>query len=401
MSSQCPVSTLRKFPFERSSVVGVPSEYRNLRNEEPVVEVTVPTGDKGYLVTRYEDVRFVLSDSRFSRAQTIAPRAPRLTAMDFPPGSLFTMDPPDHTRLRKLVADQFTPRRIQTLIPHIQEITDSLLDEMAGSEQPADINKYLAHPLPVTVICELLGVPSTGRERFRSWADASVSLTRDPAAAKAEQQKMAMYLATLIAQKRVEGGDDLLTGLINAHDEKGQLSGTELVVMAMSLLVAGFETTVSVFGTGVLTLLRHPEQIQMLLEDPSYIEPLVEEILRVNPIGDGGPVRITLEDVEISGVTVPKGSLVIASVSSGNFDEEQFENAETFDTDRADGRHLAFGHGVHFCIGATLARVELRIGILSLFRKFPTLRLAAPVENLKMTGGGLFHRLERLPVYWS
>ncbi len=401
MSSQCPVSTLRKFPFERSSVVGVPSEYRNLRNEEPVVEVTVPTGDKGYLVTRYEDVRFVLSDSRFSRAQTIAPRAPRLTAMDFPPGSLFTMDPPDHTRLRKLVADQFTPRRIQTLIPHIQEITDSLLDEMAGSEQPADINKYLAHPLPVTVICELLGVPSTGRERFRSWADASVSLTRDPAAAKAEQQKMAMYLATLIAQKRVEGGDDLLTGLINAHDEKGQLSGTELVVMAMSLLVAGFETTVSVFGTGVLTLLRHPEQIQMLLEDPSYIEPLVEEILRVNPIGDGGPVRITLEDVEISGVTIPKGSLVIASVSSGNFDEEQFENAETFDTDRADGRHLAFGHGVHFCIGATLARVELRIGILSLFRKFPTLRLAAPVENLKMTGGGLFHRLERLPVYWS
>jgi nocardicin N-oxygenase len=210
-----------------------------------------------------------------------------------------------------------------------------------------------------------------------------------------------MYLATLIAQKRVEGGDDLLTGLINAHDEKGQLSGTELVVMAMSLLVAGFETTVSVFGTGVLTLLRHPEQIQMLLEDPSYIEPLVEEILRVNPIGDGGPVRITLEDVEISGVTIPKGSLVIASVSSGNFDEEQFENAETFDTDRADGRHLAFGHGVHFCIGATLARVELRIGILSLFRKFPTLRLAAPVENLKMTGGGLFHRLERLPVYWS
>ena len=401
MSSQCPVSTLRKFPFARTSVVGVPSEYRNLRSEEPVAEVVVPTGATGYLVTRYEDVRFVLSDSRFSRAQTIAPKAPRLTAMDFPAGSLFTMDPPDHTRLRKLVSDQFTPRRIQTLIPHIQEITDNLLDVMARSEQPADVNRYLSHPLPVTVICELLGVPPAGRERFRSWADASVSLTRDPATAMTEQQKMVMYLSTLIAQKRTEGGDDLLTGLVNAHDEKGQLSGTELVVMAMSLLVAGFETTVSVFGTGVLTILRHPEQVQLLLENPSHVEPLIEEILRINPIGDGGPVRIALEDMEISGVMVPKGSLVIASVSSANFDDEQFENAEMFNTDRADGRHLAFGHGVHFCIGATLARVELRIGLLSLFRKFPTLRLATSVENLKMTGGGLFHRLERLPVAWS
>lgn len=399
--SQQTATIVKTFPFQRTSVIGVPSEYRELRADAPVLKVSLPTGDTGYLVTRYEDVRFALSDARFSRAQTIAPKAPRLTAMDFPPGSLFTMDPPDHTRLRSLVGNQFTPRRVEGLRPRIQSITDSLLNNMARAEQPADINEHLAHPLPVIVICELLGVPTSERNQFRSWADASVSLTRDPAAAMREQKNMVMCLTRLIAQKRVESEDDLLSGLIHARDEKGQLSESELIVMAMSLLVAGFETTVSVLGTGVLTMLRHPEQVSQLLESPALIDSLVEEILRVNPIGDGGPVRIALEDVEISGTLIPKGSLVIASVSSANFDGDQFEGADRFDPDRGNRKHLAFGHGVHFCLGAALARVELQIGISSLFRRFPTLRLAAATEDLRMTRGGLFHRLERLPVSWS
>jgi cytochrome P450 len=343
----------------------------------------------------------VLTDPRFSRAATIMPKAPRFSAVDFPAGSLFTMDPPEHTRLRKLVAGQFTPRRVESLVTRIQQVTDGLLDTLAASPQPADLNVHLAFQLPVIVICDLLGVPSGDRDRFRSWADASVSLTPNPAAAVHEQKEMAFYFSQLIEKKRMGGGgEDLLKALIAAHDEQGRLSQLELIVMAMSLLVAGFETTGSVIGTGVLTMLCHPELPRRLAEEPGAIEPIVEEILRFNPIGDGGPVRIALEDVDIAGVPIAKGSLVIASVSSANFDTAQFPEADVFDADRQSNRHLAFGHGVHFCVGAALARVELRIAIASLFKRFPTLRLAAPLDSLKMRSGGLFHRLERLPVTW-
>ena len=395
-ASSCPMH----FPFHRTSVTDIPLDYIELRANNPVAKVILPTGDTGYVVSRYEDVRMVLSDPRFSRAETILPNVPKLSAVDFPAGSLFTLDPPHHTRLRKLVSDEFTPRRIQNLVPHIQKITDDLLDRLAVDQQPVDINLALAFPLPVIVICELLGVPLTDREHFRRWADASISLTADPTEALSRQKEMVTYFSKLIERKRVEGGGDLLSALIVAHDEDGKLSQMELIVMAMSLLVAGFETTGSVIGTGVLTLLRHPDRVQKLLKEPGHIDVLVEELLRLNPIGDGGPVRITLEEVNIAGVTLSKGSLVIASVSSGNFDHHQFDQPKTLNTDRNHNRHLAFGHGIHYCLGASLARAELRIVISTLFQRFPTLRLACPIEELKMKVGMLFHRLERLPVTW-
>jgi cytochrome P450 len=400
MSNPCPVSALRNFPFKRHSVTEVPEEYALLRRTEPVERVVFPTGDEGYVVTRYEDAKFVLSDARFSRAETIKPNVPRFSALDFPAGSLFTMDPPEHTRLRKLVAAQFTPRRVESLVPRIRQITDRLLDVLAAASRPADLNTYLAFPLPMMVICELLGVPELDRERFRGWADASVSLTRDPNAALKQQKEMAFYFSQLIEKKRHNGAADLLSALITAHDERGTLSQMELIVMTMSLLVAGFETTGSVIGTGALTMLLRPELAERVRSDESSIEPIVEEILRMNPIGDGGPVRVALEDVQIAGVLIPKGSLVIASVSSANFDDTQFENAASFNAGRANDRHLAFGHGVHFCLGAALARAELQIVLPSLFKRFPTLKLAVPVQSLRMKSGGLFHRIEQLPLSW-
>ncbi|MFV2117026.1 cytochrome P450 [Streptomyces sp. Act-28] len=379
----------------------LPSIYDQLRASEPVSVVQLPSGDTGYLVSRYDDARFVLSDPRFSRAATIAPGSPRLTPVDFPAGSLFTLDPPDHTRLRKLVAGAFTERRVQSLVPRIQHITDGLLDAFDQSDGEVELNQALAFPLPVMVICELLGVPHEERERFRVWSDAVVSLTAHTVDhVVASQRQMAAYLAGLIERKRIEGGDDLLSALITAHDEQGSLSGQELTVMAMTLLVAGHETTVSMIGTSVLTLLRHPETVDRLLTDEGYVTPLVEELLRLNPIGDGGPLRITLEDVEVAGVAIPRGSAVMAAIGSANLDSSRFDQPEELKADREVNPHLAFGYGVHRCVGAAVARTELRIAIRSLFRRFPTLRLARPIDELRMKPGLLVNSLQSLPVAW-
>jgi cytochrome P450 len=391
----------RTFPFRREHVTKLPSVYGQLRESEPVSAILLPSGDTGYLVSRYDDARLVLSDPRFSRAATIAPGAPRLAPVDFPAGGLFTLDPPEHTRLRKLVAGAFTERRVQSLLPRIQQITDELLLAFDAAGGEVELNQALAFPLPIVVICELLGVPHEERERFRVWSDAVVSLTAHTAdQVVARQQEMAGYMAELIERKRVEGGDDLLSALITAHDEQGALGTNELIVMAMTLLVAGHETTVSLIGTSVLTLLRHPEMVHCLLEDEGYIAPLVEELLRLNPIGDGGPLRITLEDVEIAGVVIPKGSAVMAAICSANMDASRFEQPEVLTAEREVNPHLAFGYGIHRCLGAALARAELRIAIRSLFTRFPTLRLARPIDELRMKPGLLVNSLESLPVTW-
>ena len=389
---------LLKFPFHRSSATDLPEEYRTLRERAPVAQVRLPTGSVGYIVTRYDDAKLVLSDARFSRADTIKPGAPRLSAMDFPPGSLFTLDPPQHTRLRKFVSDRFTPAEMRRLSSHVETVTDAILDGIAATPGVVDLNEHLAFPLPVILICELLGVPSGERALFRSWADASVALTADPTQSLKRQQEMFAYLGRLVHSKRETGGEGLLAQLVQAQEEDDPLTEYELIVLAMSILVAGFETTASVIGTGIMTLLRRPEIVARIRDEPAYIEPVVEEILRFNPIGDGGPIRITQEDVTIAGTLIPQGSLVIASVSSANMDDRAFPAPQTFDPERNAARHLAFGHGVHFCLGASLARLELRTAISKTFERFPDLRMAVPFEDLRMKQGMLFHRLEKLPV---
>lgn len=392
-----------RYPFHRPSAVRVPPVYEELRAQCPVAKVRLPSGDEGFVVSRYEDARTVLSDLRFSRAATVAEDAPKLTVTAPMPSSLFTLDPPDHTRLRKAVSREFTPRRVQNLRPRIQELTDELLDAMEKEGGPVDLNAAFAFPLPVMVICELLGVPFEDRDKFRSWSDAFVSLTSHTAdEMMAQRMEMFQYLGGLVKRKREEPTDDLLSALINQEGD-GALSETEVIIMGITLLVAGHETTVSMIGAFVLTLLRHPQHMEALRENPDMIENMIEELLRINPIGDGGPLRVTLEDVEIAGTKIPKNSAVLAAVSSGNRDATKFTDGDPDEFDPARpsaSQHLAFGHGAHFCLGAALARVELQIAILSLVNRFPNLRLADDVDNLRMTTGMMVHALERLPVTW-
>lgn len=392
------------YPFHRPSAVEVPPVYEELRGKCPVAHVRLPTGDEGYVVTRYDDVRTVLADARFSRAATISPDAPQLTPTPPVPGSLFTTDAPEHTRLRRLVSREFTARRVQNMRPRIQELTDGLLDEMEKLDGPVDLNTALAFPLPVMVICELLGVPFEDRDRFREWSDAFVSITaHTPEEMAAQRQQMIGYLGELVKRKREEPTDDLMGALVVASDEEGSLNEYELIVMAATILVAGHETTVSMIGKIVLTLLRHPEQMAMLREHPEKLDHAIEELMRVNPIGDGGPLRITLEDVEVGGTLIPKGSAVLAAVCSANQDPDRFPGAQAneFDPERPEAvHHVAFGHGPHFCVGAALARAELQIVISSLLNRFPDLRLAEEVGSLELTTGMMVHGLKELPVTW-
>ena len=392
------------YPFHRPSAVEPPPVYRDLRDRCPVAHVQLPSGDMGYVVSRYEDVKAVLGDTRFSRAATVVPGAPRLAPVPPMAGGLFAMDGPEHLRLRRLVFREFTARRVQDLEPRIQELTDTLLDAMESAGPTADLNSALAFPLPVQVICELLGVPYEDRARFRDWSDAFVSLTsHTPEEMLLQRKSLVEYLAGLVERKRSEPGDDLMSALVAAHDEGGRLSSEELVMMGITLLVAGHETTVSMISMFVLTLLRHPEQLRRLQEHPEQLDRAIDELLRINPIGDGGPFRVTTEEVEIAGTVIPEGSAVIAAVCSANRDERQYTDGdpELFDSARPSAStHLAFGHGAHHCVGSALARAELRTAIGTLFRRFPELRLAVPVEELSMTSGMMVHGLTRLPVTW-
>jgi cytochrome P450 len=380
------------YPPARASATEVPAAYRELRASCPVAPVRFPSGDHGYLVSRYEDVRRILGDPDFSRAATVLPEAPKLTRLPFDPGGLFTLDGPEHARLRALVAGEFNPRRTAALQPLLDEAADRLVDGLVAAGPGADLIRHLAFPLPAFVICELLGVPFADRDAFQSWSDQVLSLTAPSPEARAA---LLAYLGGLVAAKRRDPGDDLLSALA-----LGGLDEHELLTMAVTLLLAGHETTAGVIGTSVLTLLLRPEGLAVVPPGGEALGTLVEELLRYNPVGDGGPLRVTLRDVEIAGTLVPRNSAVIASICSADRDESVFPDPDRFDPGREGRPHLAFGQGPHYCLGASLARAELRTAIGVLARRLPGLRLAVPAERLRMHSGLLVNRLVELPVAW-
>ncbi|ASO20038.1 nocardicin N-oxygenase [Actinoalloteichus hoggarensis] len=399
-------TVLPDYPFRRPSAIEMPAEVHAAREQAPIVRVRLTvTGLPVFLVTRYDLMRRVLADPRFSRAAGTAPDAPSYGEDRPPPGTLFTTDGPAHTRLRRLIGSKFTGARVKALAPRIEEIVESLLDDMERTGAPADLNEALAFPLPVTVICELLGVPFADRDEFRQWSDMMNSL--DPERREeAQRSQLALvgYLAGLIERKRAEGdegGDDLITALIAAHDEQGRLDLHELMMLTLAMLVGGYLTTTSMVTAAVLTLLRHPAELRRLQEDPDLIDSYIEELLRINPLGDAGPIGIATEDVELEGVLIPAGSGVVTAFASANHDESVFPDARRFDPDRPTNPHLAFGHGSHHCPGAALARMELRVAITALFRRFPDLRLAVPVEQLRHRPGQVLLSLEEMPVAWG
>lgn len=391
-----------RYPPDRPSATEPPPVYEELRAGCPVARVRLPSGDQGYLVSRYADVRAVLGDPLFSRAATVREGAPRLTAEPFAAGGLFTLDPPEHTRLRALVAAEFTPRRVRELRPRIARAADRLVDDLERGGPGTDLIRGYAFPLPAAVICELLGVPYEERDRFRAWSEALLSLTaHSPEQMRTAREELLGFLDALVRDKRDRPGEDLLSALVQARDEQGALTHRELLTMAMTLLVAGHETTAGVIGTSVFTLLGTPGGLATLRTHPAGEAAVIEELLRCNPIGDGGPLRVTLDDTEIAGVRIPANSAVIASVCSAGRDESVFPGAGAFDPGRPEVRaHLAFGHGVHYCLGASLARAELAVALGTLAGRLPGLRLADPPSRIRMHGGLLVNHLAELPVTW-
>lgn len=386
--------------------------YARLRAETPVVRMNLPTGDSAWLVTRYDDVAAVLKDARFikdaSKALTAeqAARQPWwrkvLNHRLFKPfhRNLAGLDPPDHTRLRGLVNKAFTPGRIEELRERIQRLADELLDNVQQRTR-MDLIRAYALPIPITIIAEMLGVPVLDRQQFHQWSKTVMSggfSMWNMLKAIASIWALLRYLRKLIKKRRRRPHDDLLSDLIRVEEAGDTLSEDELLAMLMLLLVAGHETTVNLIGNGTLALLEHPEQLEKLRNNPMLIELAVEELLRyAAPLGLGIP-RYAGEDVTIAGVTIPRGEMVIPVISSANRDDQQFANADTLDIMRQPNKHLTFGLGTHFCLGAPLARLEGQIALGTLLRRLPDLRLAAAPCELRWRPGVMMRGLEALPV---
>lgn len=395
----------RPFPFTQADRLDIDPIYRELRAREPMTRVTLPYGEGvAWLATRYEDVRAVTGDPRLSReAARARADVPRMTRDELLRPSIINMDPPDHTRLRRLVAKAFTARRMEAMRPRVREMVRTAVDGMVAGGPPADLVAHLALPLPVGVICELLGVPYEDRERFRAWSEGVLSTTALP---PEEVQRcyldLGTYLAGLVARRRAEPTGDLLGTLVVARDEGERLSEQELVVFGVTLLVAGHETTANQLGNFVYTLLTHRDQLDVLYRRPDLVPQAVEELLRFIPLGGGaGFPRVATEDVEIGGVTVRAGEAVFVSSPSANRDEAAFDDPETLDITRTDNPHMAFGHGVHHCLGAQLARLELCEALSAIVTRLPGLRLARPENELPWKIGMRVRGLRALPVAWD
>lgn len=391
-----------EFPFAFGTPTEPAPQFARLRAEEPVAKVRLPSGDRAWLVTGYPHVRRVLSDERFSRAAATAPDAPRLGPVRPDPASLMAMDPPAHTRLRRLVAPAFMSHAVDRLRPRVERIAKDLLDAVAASGAPADLVAGLARPLPFAVLEELLGVPRTDRERFRAWTTASLRLGQEAGtevvAARAE---LAGYLTTLVESRYLDPGDDLLSDLTAAQHRSDLLDREELVALAGTLLTAGYHTVASAIANGGLVLLRHPAQTRVLRHRPDLIPRAVEELLRFTPGPvSGGTMRVCTTDTVVGEVTIRAGEGVIPATSSANRDALVFTAPDRFDVERSGNPHLAFGHGPHRCIGASLARMELRAAFGALLRRFPDLRLAVPEEQLEWELAAMIRSVHALPVAW-
>ncbi|WP_405524380.1 cytochrome P450 [Streptomyces canus] len=358
--------------------------YRRLRDTAPVHRIAGPDGTPAWIVTRYDDVRAALADPRLSLDKRYA-TAGTYKGFSLPPAldaNLLNMDPPDHTRIRRLVGRAFTPRRIEQLRGPIRRTADRLLDAL-GSHGTTDLIASYAAPLPITVICDLLGIPDEHRLDFRVWTDTLVAPdpAAGPAAAKEAVVAMLGFFTRLLADKRREPADDLLSDLIAVRDEGDRLSEDELMSLAFLILFAGYENTVQLIGNAVLALFQHPGQLAALREDPARLPAATEEFLRYE-----GPAllairRFPVEDVTIGGVTVPAGETVWVSPSAANRDPDRFFDPDRLDLARDASGHLALGHGIHYCLGAPLARAETEIALAALLERFPDLALAVPTPK--------------------
>ncbi len=381
------------------------AELREVRKTDGVRTFTNAFGIQVYLVTRHEDIKDLLSDhERFSNTRPPgfvlpgAPSMPEEEQANSRAGNLLGLDPPEHSRLRRMLTPEFTIRRIKRLEPRIVEIVDAQLDAMESSGPPVDLVQNFALPIPSLVICELLGVPYDDREDFQQRSSRQLDLSI-PIPERLELQRQGRaYMTTLVERSRQQPGEDILGMLVREHGD--ELTDDELVGIAGLLLLAGHETTSNMLGLGTLALLRHPEQLATVRDNPDAVGPAVEELLRWLSIVQTAIPRITTTDVEIAGVKIPAGQLVFPSLPSGNRDPDVIDSPEVLDIRRGAPGHLAFGHGVHHCLGAPLARMEMRIAFPALLRRFPNLALAEDFEDVQFRSFHFIYGLKSLEVSW-
>ncbi|MGW4961699.1 cytochrome P450 [Nonomuraea sp. NPDC004186] len=388
-----------RLPFQQPGPMQPAPLLRRLQAQGPIHAIRTAVGDPAWLVTDYEQVRALLDDDRLGRAHREPERASRTgeSALFGGPLGDFDTEQADHRRMRSLLQPHFSPKRMRALRGRVETLTANLLDEMAAAGPPADLHAALALPLPIAVICELLGVPFEDRAQFRAWTQAAADIT-DRARSEQGLAELFSYGQQLVARKRAAGEMD--ADVISRLAATDGVSDDDAAAMGMTLLFAGHETTVTVIGNGALWLLTTPGQWQALVDDPSRIDAAVEEILRAPGLGGSGIPRYARTDLEIAGAHVRAGDLVLLDTGAANHDAAVFANPDRFNLDRPPASHLTFGHGARYCIGAPLARIELQVVFSQLVAHFPTLKLGCAVEELTFNPNVLTGGLTALPVTW-
>lgn len=381
--------------------------YQELRRSTPVFSTTLPDGQRAWLLTLYDDVNRALKDERLfkdkrklSKRVGIAKLPGFLRSLEALEGNMLDVDPPDHGRLRGLVHQGFTPRRIDQMASRVERLAEELLSRI-GTRSSFDLLRDYALPIPSTIISEMLGIPASDQDRFHRWSGDIVALSAGgisllrgvPSAIR-----FVRYLKRVIARKSAEPADDLISALVQAEEASDRLSADEVLAMVSLLVIAGHETTVNLIANGTLALLQHPGELERLRAEPGLFLSAVEELLRFYSPVEVATERYAREPIEVAGVAIPKDALVCPVLASANRDESHFARPDELDLSRENNRHLAFGDGIHFCLGAPLARLEGRIALERLLSRFPSLKLAVPASKLRWRRGLHLRGLESLPV---
>lgn len=391
------MSAPAQLPFEQPDLLHVAPQLRALQAQGPIHRVRTAIGDEAWLVTDHAQVRRLLADDRLGRSHRDPDNAARTgeSALFGGPQGDFATEHADHTRMRSLLRPHFSPKHMQALRPRIDALTTQLLDDLSAGTRPADLHTALALPLPILVICDLLGVPYEDRDQFRAWSEAAADI-RDRARSEQGLGELFSYGMRLVARKRTSPGDDVISRLCTTDG----VTDEEAAMLSMALLFAGHETTVVQIGMGALLLLTNPAQWNTLLDKPGLVPNAIEELLRAPGKTSGGIPRYARTDFDIDGVPIQAGDLVLLDNSAANHDPAVFIEPDHLDITRQTSAHLTFGHGLRYCIGAPLARMELQAVFSQLIPRFPAMRLAVPIEDLTIRQDVLTGGLTALPVTW-
>jgi cytochrome P450 len=397
------MTTLDSFPhlpIVQRDPVDIAPAFRALQDQQPITRVRTATGDLAWMITRYEDVKALMADGRLGHSHPDPANAPRVSESVLLGGPMgdYAAEQELTKRKRGLLAPAFSPRRMRAIRERVEVLVGGLLDDLVEQAPPRDLHRHLSLPLPAMVICELLGVPYDDHEQFEVWSQRAAGMTDLQAAATAFGELVG-YLNRVTERKRGEPGDDLISDLIAAEAE-WELTSYDIAILVAILLFAGHESTVARIDIGTVLFLTNPDQRDLLRRDLALLPTAVEEVVRMSAPGDNGMPRYARTDVEVGGVTIGAGDAVLLAVTVANRDGRVFPEPDRFDITRTPNPHLGFGYGARFCIGATMARIELQSVFAALFRRVPTLRLAVPVEELRLRNDVFTGGMAELPVTW-